>query len=65
MTYAHLRSAHRDALPIAAGVIIYLNELQPRGRDIAALQEEILNGATDVVPRPGSTEETAIMEWHE
>ena len=63
MTYAHLRSTHRDALPIAAGVIVYLNELQPRGRDITALQQELRDGSTDIAPTIGSPEYDAIMNW--
>ncbi|MBD1863987.1 MULTISPECIES: PD-(D/E)XK nuclease family protein [Trichocoleus] len=62
-TYAHLRQAQEDSLPVMAGVIIYLNELLPTKGDLRRLREEIANGETDVVPEPGSETEQLLREW--
>jgi hypothetical protein len=56
-TYATLRSLQPDARPVAAGVLLYLNELRPSVSDIAALRRELRGGLTDVVPTPGSNGE--------
>lgn len=56
-TYATLRSLQPDARPVAAGVLLYLNELRPSVGDIAALRRELRGGLTDVVPAPGSNDE--------
>ena len=53
-TYAHLRRAQDDHLPIAAGVILYLNEFVPTQSDIDTLRTEIAHGYTDVQPVNGS-----------
>ena len=56
-TYATLRSLQPDARLVAAGVLMYLNELRPSVNDIAALRRELRYGLTDVVPTPGSNDE--------
>jgi len=62
-TYAHLRQAQEDSLPVVAGVIIYLNELLPTRGDLRRLREEIRKGETDVVPEPGSEAAQILQEW--
>jgi hypothetical protein len=62
-TYAHLRRAQEDHLPIAAGLIIYLNELVPTKTDIAALRKEIQRNHTDVKPDTGSDAERQLAKW--
>ena len=62
-TYAHLRRAQEDHLPIAVGVILYLNELVPTRSDIDQLRKEIANNHTDVKPAKGSTAETQFAAW--
>lgn len=49
-TYAWLRSAQLGARPIAAGILLFLNELSPSGEDIKSLRENLQNGATDITP---------------
>jgi hypothetical protein len=60
-TYAQLRRQQPDSLPVAAGVLLYLNELGPTWTDLAKLRKEIEQGSTDVLPAPGSPEEQAVM----
>lgn len=60
-TYAFLRSMQRDARPIAAGIVLFLNELSPSGVDIESLQENLQRGVTDIIP--GSADLAAINSW--
>ena len=60
-TYAWLRSAQRGARPIAAGIVLFLNELSPSGVDMTALQRDLQNRATDVIP--GAMDEAAVNSW--
>jgi hypothetical protein len=53
-TYAHLREQQEDSLPVAVGVILYLNELFPSAGDIRKLRRELKLGLADVIPAPGS-----------
>jgi hypothetical protein len=62
-TYAHLRRTQEDHLPIAAGVILYLNELVPTKSDIEALRKEIANNHTDVKPAKGSEADKQLASW--
>lgn len=62
-TYAELRRKQADAHPVAAGVLLYLNELHPSATDMAALKSEVRNGSTDILPEPGSLDEAAIRSW--
>jgi hypothetical protein len=62
-TYARLRSKQQDSLPVVAGVIVYINELNPTRKDIEKLKEEIEEGETDVQPEPGSKVEEMIRTW--
>lgn len=62
-TYAHLRQLHEDSLPVAAGAILYINELDPTANDIFTLQREIEEGITDVLPEPRSETEKLIKNF--
>jgi hypothetical protein len=62
-TYAHLRQSHEDSLPVAAGAILYLNELDPTANDILRLKGEIASGTTDVAPARGSETERLINNF--
>jgi hypothetical protein len=59
-TYATLRALQPDSKPVAAGVLLYLNELRPSISDIISLKNEIRQGCTDVIPEPGSDDERAL-----
>lgn len=62
-TYAWLRMRQPNALPVTAGVLIYINELAPVADDMAHLQREVRNGNTDVVPAAGSPDAYAMNLW--
>lgn len=62
-TYAWLRMRQPNSLPVAAGVLIYINELTPVADDLRDLQREIQQGATDVVPTSGSQDAYMLSLW--
>jgi hypothetical protein len=49
-TYAWLRHEQRRSRRVAAGILIYINELAPGEGDIAAMRTSIKAGRTDVKP---------------
>lgn len=63
-TYGHLRRQQADALPVAAGVLIYLNELLPTRGDLERLKREITAGTSDVIPAAGSEAEQRLRSWN-
>lgn len=48
LTYAWLRSKQKEAKPIVAGIIFYLNELVPSTEDLIAIKQDIKKGKSDV-----------------
>jgi hypothetical protein len=64
-TYGHLRKLHEDSLPVAAGVILYVNELLSTATDFARLKEEVISGSTDIIPAAGSETERLIKSWRD
>lgn len=59
-TYAHLRKMHEDSLPVAAGVLVYVNELFLTWNDLLDLRDEIAAGLTNVIPVPGSEDQKKL-----
>ena len=62
-TYAWLRSRQPDSLPVAAGILIYINELTPGNREMENLRSGISMNTTDILPEPGSNDEQIIRMW--
>jgi PD-(D/E)XK nuclease superfamily len=62
-TYAYLRARQSEALPVAAGILIYVNELAPEQSDLARAQREVRNSWTDIHPAQGSPDWYQIQNW--
>lgn len=64
-TYAWLRARQPDALQVAAGILIYINELTPGGAEMQTIRRGLANNSTDVVPEAGSQDEQIVRMWRE
>lgn len=64
-TYAWLRQRQPDALSVAAGILIYINELTPGGIEMNAIRRGVAKNLTDVVPPSGSLDEQIIRMWRD
>lgn len=64
-TYAWLREKQPDSLPVAAGILFYINELTPGNKEMVNLQRGIDESTTDVVPRAGSRDEQIVRMWRQ
>lgn len=62
-TYGELRRRQPDALPVVAGVLVYLNELYPTRTDLGTIKREVKTGTTDILPIPGSVAEAILDSW--
>lgn len=62
-TYAWLRERQAEAKSVAAGILIYVNELSPSGADVGRIRREINLARTDVVPDEGSADDYQIQAW--
>lgn len=62
-TYGWLRSRQPDALPVAAGILIYVNELTPGTAEMVSLKKGIAEGTTDILPVPGSSDDQIVRMW--
>jgi len=62
-TYAWLRSRQPDSLPVAAGILIYINELSPGDKEMENLKKGIADNNTDVLPELNSSNEQLIRMW--
>ena len=61
--YAWLRAQQPGAAPVAAGVLLYVNELVPGASATGALRRENEQGRTDVRPVPGSRDDYLLRTW--
>ena len=62
-TYAWLRKRQPDSRPVAAGILIYLNELLPGNQEIKSLRQGISDNTTDITPAPSSSDAQIIRMW--
>lgn len=62
-TYAWLRQRQPDALPVAAGILLYINELTPSTEEMEAFKKGIGEDTTDELPEPRSRDEQIVRMW--
>ena len=62
-TYSWLRERQAEALPVAAGILIYINELTPGDKEMMDLKRGLLDGTADVRPEKGSRDEQILRMW--
>jgi hypothetical protein len=62
-TYAWLRGRQADAKRVAAGALIYINELAPSSSDVGRIRQEVNSGLTDVRPIEGSADDYQLQTW--
>lgn len=62
-TYAWLRMRQPSSLPVAAGVLVYVNELAPVSDGLRELQREVHQGTTDEAPVQGSQDAYSLSLW--
>jgi hypothetical protein len=62
-TYAWLRTRQPNSLPVAAGVLLYVNELAPVREDLVKLRGAVASGNADVVPVGGSPDAYQLSTW--
>jgi hypothetical protein len=62
-TYAWLRQQQRLSHPVAAGILIYVNELAPGGDEVRRLRTAMTRRRTDVEPTRGDPDYYALQAW--
>lgn len=63
LTYAWLRQRQPEARPVAACVLVYVNELSPGGGDYTRLLADINQSRTDVFPEPNSDDDNRLRAY--
>lgn len=61
-TYSYLRGAQIEGRHVAAGALVWVNELAPSWADLDQLRDEINAGTAEVVPEVGSDDYKIIMD---
>ena len=64
-TYAWLRGRQADALPVAAGILVYVNELTPGREEMEYIRRGVSSGTTDEFPAGGSRDEQLARMWRD
>ena len=62
-TYAWLRTRQPNSLPVAAGVLLYVNELAPVRGDLIKMKKAMTTETTDVLPAAGSQDAYMLSTW--
>jgi CRISPR/Cas system-associated exonuclease Cas4 (RecB family) len=62
-TYAWLRQKQQLSFPVAAGILIYVNELAPNSGDMRRLKSAIDRNRTDVAPVRGDPDYYVLRTW--
>jgi len=62
-TYAWLRTRQPNSLPVAAGVLLYVNELAPVSEDLVELKHAMTTSNADVVPIGGDPDAYQLSTW--
>ena len=62
-TYSWLRTRQPNSLPVAAGVLLYINELAPGRDDLIELKNSRQRGTADVVPPEGTQDAYLLNTW--
>ena len=60
-TYAWLRQRQPGSLPVAAGFVVFVNELLPTASDMTKLGADITRGTTDVLPQSNSSDQQIVL----
>ena len=61
LTYSWLRSKQPDSKKVIAGIIFYINELDPSSENLIEFKEDIRKKTTDIIPEGNDLE--AIKKW--
>jgi CRISPR/Cas system-associated exonuclease Cas4 (RecB family) len=62
-TYAWLRRRQPEALNVAAGILVYVNEITPGDHEIKNLLTGLKFGITDVIPADRSKDQQLLRMW--
>ena len=60
-TYAWLRQRQPGSLPVAAGFVVFVNELLPTATDMTKLGTDITKGATDILPQSNTCDQRIVL----
>ena len=63
--YSYLRAKQQYANPVRVGIVIYLNEFNPKKEDLFKLYEETRNNSTDIPVPPDSKTMERLEKWIE